>query len=202
MAIEKIRVNGVDYDLGVSSGSEGSGSGSGMPDIAWNNPDLPNLYYGMGLQNKSKIVIDFTKMAEWLNTNDTEWKGIMDNTQSTGSNARIYNSNIIRLCSVSHEGVDSSNNVAYLEIRVNHGGSNVYVYCFSSEFNTKTLFESANANGTITYRDGFEEFGVIEIDFETLASNFTIFDKTKFITAAIMDDTNLNTHPIDFITIE
>lgn len=225
MAIEKIRVNGVDYDLGVSGGSEGSGGG--MPDLAYNNPDLP-IYYGMGLKGKSKIKIDFVKMVSWVrNCNYPKITNYLDQAfTGLGSSSAKYAGyySLLRLYNIINSGASGLDNSNTATIRLNLDGYFKLEYGESDFYSPITIHQVTSSDGS-TLAQFIEKMGTVEIPIDEMLSNLN--DKTQNGTSnwdlanagtlLVVDLFNtyeqnggeqpwsfkdLNTYPIDFITIE
>ena len=166
-------------------GGTGSSGGSGMPDFPYNNPDLPNLYYGMNLMNK-KLYIDFPKLAEYCKTT-----GIVDVTKvlkSMGSGGVSIN-----LFAV---GEINNNNKQFETQSIRFGMDGV-----SPTLGWSEILGYSYADNNMTIEELFQSYGVVSRDM----SSYGLFQEAGCVVALLVDIlqcTNLNDDPIDWLWFE
>lgn len=141
----------------LSGGTGGSTGGGEYPSFEWNNPES-KVNFGQYVGNKSKVVIDLPKLAEFY----AEYidYNLAQDPVPTGSGSSSSNDFMVYLCRLStFSSADPEND--YIELSVGNGtvrinGNHVGDYesgeTFGSLFNRLGTVEVANTSDSSGYR--------------------------------------------------
>jgi hypothetical protein len=166
----------------------GSSSGPSMVVSPYNNPDLPNLYYGMDLMNK-KLYVDFPKLAEYYKAKGKDLSMSLRNLGSGGMNLYIFS------CACIMSNHDKQSIDHYFRID-GSGPSNGW----------EEVFGRQHADLNMTVEQLFNSYGTACLDLvKFYGTNFNPESKIMVILDGILDVDgiiNLNEKPIDFIWFE
>ena len=162
----------------------GSSSGPSMVVSPYNNPDLPNLYYGMDLMNK-KLYVDFPKLAEYYKAQGRNLSISLRSLGSGGMNFDIYKYTFI----MSNGEVRCSE---YHGFRIDGSGP---------VNGWEEVFGYQHADLDMTVEQLFNSYGTACLDLgQSYVTNFNPESKIMVILDGVLGGTiNLNETPIDFI---
>ena len=188
---------------GKPADSEDSSSGSGMPDFAWNNPDLPNLYYGMSLKGK-KLKLNLRKAYEALYSyGDVE--ELFSLTFNTLGSLEKKVDHLFQFCAyLAGNSVVAPTHIQTCIVRIGPSAGGISVCTSGIQLGACVPLDN---NDDRTIGEIFDELGVIEVDFDTYIKPSYNSENAMLLGVGIKSNgstylADLNENPIDWLWFE